>query len=130
MRKLLPLAIIAAGAMLGSSATQAFCITPSDPSLFANDVAFTGCGVNMSGVTLCDMNGVQGRWTTHGAVSIDGPLRILSWTRNTLDDTEEYTCRINSDTGLNEGAVHQFSGIAGAAKGYLTFTCGTSSVCD
>lgn len=129
MRRFSKLLAFAAILSVGAPAAHAFCIIPSDPAIPNNDFIFNGCGLNGAGVTVCDMNGTQDRLPTHGVVAIDGSVRTFSWTRNLISETEEYTCQINTATGFSQGAVHYFSGIGGAPKDYLSFTCRLVPAC-
>lgn len=119
--------VLTGAALLVASATaSAFCVDIDvKPD---NDVAVTGCGVAAPGVTVCDMNGVQERWATHGVLASDQGGLTLSWTRNTPDVTEEYVCRIGATGGT--GAVHIFNGMLGAPKMYMTFNCQLTQACD
>ena len=95
--------VTGAALIAATSVAQAFCIVATGfPS---NDVAIE-LPLEAASPTVAevDMNGVQGGWATHGTSIVISPvvtpasggdtLVISSWTRNTMEVTEEWVCRM------------------------------------
>lgn len=121
--------LVFATVVLTAPTAQATCIVTTDASIAPNDVAFMGCAATGGGNFACNMNGVQDGWATHGVVASTATARIYSWTRNTIDTTEEYVCRLTPG-GAGSGAAHFFTGIPGGPKDYSTFECRVDQQCD